>query len=110
MSKEEVDPRLSHARERLARLELEAAAIADADAERQVLTESLKEFGVFAKRVRSNLTAADLPTKMRILRWLVKRIEVDRNDVRIIYKLSPPPPELRPVDAELQHYSKRQHH
>jgi site-specific DNA recombinase len=110
MSKEEVDPRLHHARERLARLEQEAAAIEDAEAERAILKESLKEFGVFAKRVRSNLSAADLPTKMRILRWLVKRIEVDRDDVRIIYKVSPPPTELGPASPELQHRSKRQSH
>jgi site-specific DNA recombinase len=110
MSKEEFEPRLRQARERLAQLEKEGIALAEAEAQRVTFQEVLGQFQSFAQRVQANLQSADLATRMSILRWLVKKIEVEQGEIRIIYKVSPPPFDQDPRKRELQHHSRRQPH
>ena len=110
MSREEFEPRLRQARERLAHLDKEVAALAEAEAQRGTFHEVLSQFQSFAHRVHANLQSADLPTRMRILRWLIKKIEVDREEIRIIYKVGPPPHETPSSQKRVQDHMCGQPH
>jgi site-specific DNA recombinase len=107
LSREEFEPRLGRARQRLASLDRELAAAAQRDQEQVNFQEVVRDFRVFAQRVRTGLAQADLATRMRIVRWLVKRIEVDAANVRIIYKVGPPPFEQNRPQGRLQHHLQR---
>jgi site-specific DNA recombinase len=107
MSKEEFEPRLRQARERLAQLDREASLLVEAEAQRATVQEVLGQFQSFAERVRANLHSADLGTRMKIVRWLISRIEVDQEEVRIIYKISPPS-DAGEHNGRVQHHSQRQ--
>jgi site-specific DNA recombinase len=91
LDKGEFEPRIRSAKERLAKLEAEAKAQADADAQEQELRLVIGHLQEFAERVRSGLTEADWSARREILRALVKRVEVDQEEVRVVYRVSPPP-------------------
>jgi site-specific DNA recombinase len=102
LSRQEFEPRLRQARQRLAELDREAAAAAQREQEQANFQEVVRDFAVFAARVQAGLAQADKATQIRIVRWLVKRIEVDSEKVRIIYKVGPPPFEQRRPQGRLQ--------
>ena len=68
LEKEEFEPRIRAARERLARLQAEARERADADAEERELRLVIGQFGDFAERVGSGLQEADWATRRGIVR------------------------------------------
>ena len=43
----------------------------------------------FAEKVTDGLEQADWKTRRAIIKAIVKRIEVDENDIRVVYKISP---------------------
>ena len=91
MDKSEFEPRILAARERLARLEDEHGRRADeanTEAELRLVIGQLEEF---ARRVSEGLQGSDWLTKREIIRALVKRVEVDDQEVRIVYRVSPSP-------------------
>jgi site-specific DNA recombinase len=91
LDKGEFEPRIRSAKERLAKLEAEAKAQADEDAQEQELRLVIGHLQEFAERVRSGLTEAGWSARREILRALVKRVEVDQEEVRVVYRVSPPP-------------------
>jgi site-specific DNA recombinase len=105
LSKEEFEPRLRQTRARLAALEREATAAAQQRHERETFQDALIIFKTFADHIQSSLANADLPTRIKIVRWLIKRIEVDQQQIRIIYKVGPHPFERSRPEGRLQHPS-----
>jgi hypothetical protein len=91
LDKKEFEPRIRSAKERLAKLESEARAEADEEAQEQDLRLVIGQLQEFAELVRSGLGKADWSTKREIIRALVKRVEVDKEEVRVVYRVSPPP-------------------
>jgi site-specific DNA recombinase len=91
LDKSEFEPRIRIARERLARLEADAAAERDRQATEADLRELLGRLDEFARRVQDGLADADLPTRREIIRTLVKRVEVGEQEVRVVYKVNPFP-------------------
>ena len=91
LDKGEFEPRIRGARERLAKLQAEAQAQADEEDQEQELRLVIGHLQEFAERVRSGLDQADWPTRREIIRALVKRVEVDKEEVRVVYRVSPPP-------------------
>ena len=57
----------------------------------------------FADRVADGLEHADWVTRRAIIRAVVKRVEIDAEEVRIIYKISPDPVGENHRDKSLQH-------
>ena len=103
LEKEEFEPRLRSSRERLARLEAEASSQADA-AERQAeLRLVLGQLQEFADRLRTGLSKASWSTRREVIRALVKQIELEESEVRIVYRVPPVPFVERPEGGELQH-------
>jgi site-specific DNA recombinase len=45
----------------------------------------------FAQRVDEGLGAADWRTRREVIRALVKRVEIDETEVRVVYKVRPCP-------------------
>ncbi len=87
INRTEFEPRLQQARDRLAALEREAVTAAEREQQRHHLQEVVLQFRMFADQVKANLQNADLQTKIKILRLLIKQVEVDQEEVRIVYKI-----------------------
>ena len=103
LDKSEFEPRISAARARLAKLEEEhRQRIGEAaqEAELRLVIGQLEEF---ASRVSQGLQEPDWTTRREIVRALVKRVEVDEQEVRIVYRVSPSPFEGSPQQGHSQH-------
>jgi site-specific DNA recombinase len=103
LDKSEFEPRISAARARLAQLEEEhRQRIGEAaqEAELRLVIGQLEEF---AKRVSQELQEPSWDTRREIVRALVKKVEVDEEEVRIVYRVSPSPFEGRPQRGRSQH-------
>jgi site-specific DNA recombinase len=96
LEREEFEPRITSAKERLAKLEAEARASAERDAEAQNLQAAVDQLQSFAERVREGLQEADWKVRREILRGLVKQVEVGEESIRVLYKVAPLPFESRP--------------
>ena len=103
LDKSEFEPRISAARERLAKLEDEhRQRIGEAaqEAELRLVIGQLEEF---ARRVSQGLQEPDWDTRREIVRALVKKVEIDEQEVRIVYRVSPSPFEGGPQQGRSQH-------
>ena len=91
LDKSEFEPRISAARARLAKLEDEhRQQIGEAaqEAELRLVIGQLEEF---ARRVSQELQGPNWETRREIVRALVKKVELDEQEVRIVYRVSPTP-------------------
>ena len=91
VEKAEFEPRIRGARERLEKLEAEERAQNDRDAEEEALHVVIGQLEEFARRVHDGLQGTDRKTRRAIIRALVKRVEVDEEEVRVVYKVNPLP-------------------
>jgi site-specific DNA recombinase len=91
LDKAEFEPRIQQTKERLLREEETLAQHqrdASTDEELRLL---FGEFATFAEQMTEGLEQADLITRRKLLRLLVNRIEVDQDELRIVYKVQPRP-------------------
>ena len=103
LDKSEFEPRISAARARLAKLEAEhRQRIGEAaqEAELRLVIGQLEEF---ARRVSQELKEPDWETRREVVRALVKKVEIDEQEVRIVYRVSPSPFEGCPQQSHSQH-------
>ena len=103
LDKSEFEPRILAARERLAKLEHECrerVGEATQEGELRLVIGQLEEF---ASRVCQELQEPNWETRREIVRALVKKVELDEQEVRIVYRVSPSPFEGRPQQGGLQH-------
>jgi site-specific DNA recombinase len=97
LDKAEFEPRIRRVKERLQREEAALArqrAETTSDEELRVLVDQFEEF---AQQMRAGLERTDWATRRKLLRLLVHRIEVDREEVRIVYKVPSRPFANRPA-------------
>ncbi len=109
LDKSEFEPRISAARERLAKLEDEYRQRMDEanqEAELRLVIGQLEEF---ARRVSQQLQEPDWDTRREVVRALVKKVEIDEHEVRIVYRVSPSPFEGGPQQCSSQHCWGRHH-
>ncbi len=102
LEKEEFEPRLRAARERLARLETEAKARsheAERRAELRLVVGKLQEF---AEQIQAGLQQAEWETRREVVRALVKQVEVGDEEIRIVYRIPPVPFTEGPDQGVLQ--------
>jgi hypothetical protein len=103
VDKSEFEPRISAARARLAKLEDEhRQRIGEAaqEAELRLVIGQLEEF---ARRVSEGLQEPNWDTRQEIVRALLKKVEVEEEEVRIVYRVSPSPFERGPQQGNSQH-------
>jgi site-specific DNA recombinase len=91
LTKSEFAPRLQASKDRLQRLENEARKEEEQKTQEEELRLALGGLEEFAHQIEKGLDQADWNKRREILRALVKRIEVGAEDVRIVYRVSPPP-------------------
>lgn len=96
VEKSEFESRMTRVKERLIRAQEVATQHERALQEDADLRSIVNQFEVFAIQIASGLDKADLATQRKILRLLIKRIEVDTDEVRIVYKVQPHPFALSP--------------
>src|SRR6516165_3103811 len=109
LDRSEFEPRITAARERLTKLEEEhrqRLGEAAQEAELRLVIGQLEEF---AKRVSQGLQEPDWDTRREVVRALVKEVEVDEQEVRIVYRVSPSPFEGGPQQGSSQHCWGRGH-
>src|SRR3954464_16026293 len=103
LDKSEFEPRISAARARLAKLEGEQRQrIGEATQEAELRLVNGPLWAVFG-RSSEGLQEPDGGTRREIVRALVKRVEVDEQEVRIVYRVSPSPFEESPQQGRSQH-------
>jgi site-specific DNA recombinase len=103
LEKSEFEPRISAARRRLSHLEDERVrkvAEESRESELRLLIGQLEEF---AGQVSEGLREPDWGTQRKIIRALVKQVEIDEGEVRIVYRVSPSPFEGSPQQDGSQH-------
>lgn len=100
IDKDEFEPRVTRMRERLKQIEEQAQHIKDDASLERELTLILGRLDEFTSRVTAGLLEADWLTRREILRALVKRVEVDQEHVRVVFRVNPPPPVASPPTSE----------
>jgi len=91
LEKDEFEPRLQQARQRLDRLQQDADAARDHASRQAELRLVLGHIDQFVAQVRAGLDQADFDTRRQIIRALVKVVKIEEDHVRIIYRISPRP-------------------
>jgi site-specific DNA recombinase len=89
IEKPEFEPRIAELRRRLARLEAEASEQQAAEEQVRSLQRVIGQLDLFATMVRDRLATADWSTKREIICLLVKRIEVAKDVVRVVFRVDP---------------------
>jgi site-specific DNA recombinase len=97
LDKQEFQSRIRRAKDRLAQ-ETEALDRREREAaSKEELRLVVGQFEDFAEHIREGLDQVDFESKRKILRLLIHRIEIDKDEVRIVYKVQPRPFVPRPV-------------
>ena len=96
IDKQEFEPRITRLRQRLARVEEQRQALADEAAlagELQLIIGRLEDF---VAKLQDGLEAADWASQRDLIRALVKRVEVARNEVNVVFRIAPYPSDNDP--------------
>jgi site-specific DNA recombinase len=99
IERSEFEPRVSRLKERLARLEGQIRDLAAQAAQQRDLALVIGQLEAFATAVRQRLDDVDWETQRTIIRALVKRVEIDREEVHVVFRINPatlPPPSNDP--------------
>jgi len=100
LDQSEFEPRIKSMRERLAKMAAELQSRIDRQAmEMRLVIGHLQNF---AEQVKTGLQHADWDTRRKIICGLVKRVEVDQEKVRVVYRVNPAPIEQNPGKTNAQ--------
>jgi len=109
LTKQEFETRSTSLRQRIVKMQEESRTAASIDATRSALRDTMQGFTEFAQAVKNSLDRNDRQTRIKILRLLIKHIEVSETTITIVYKVNPFPFERPPEGGFLQDCSRRQH-
>jgi site-specific DNA recombinase len=101
IERREFEPRLAGFRQRIQGWETQANAMRDEAAQRRTLSLIIGRLEEFSERVQNSLAAADWQQRRELIRLLVKRVEIDRQEVNVVFRVEPPyyPPTPNSSDA-----------
>ena len=102
IDKGEFEPRVTRLRHRLARLEEQRQALADEAAVQGELQLIIGRLEDFAAKLHDGLETADWASKRNLIRALVKRVEVARHEVNVVFRIDPYPSDNDPEKKSLQ--------
>ena len=102
IDKSEFEPRSTRLRQRLARLEAQRQALADEAALHGELPLIIGRLEDFAAKLHAGLEAADWASQRDLIRALVKRVEVARHEVNVVFRIDPYPSDNDPKKKSLQ--------
>lgn len=107
IDKREFEPRITRLKERIAKLEEQARELSDQaklQSELQLIIGRLEDFTL---KVKNGLEQADWDSKRDIIRALVKRVEVEKGQVNVVFRVDQLPFESSPARGSLQHCGRR---
>src|SRR5262245_46328562 len=102
IDKAEFEPRITRLRQRLARLEAQRQALAEEAAVHGELQLIIGRLEDFAAKLHDGLETADWASQRDLIRALVKRVEVARNEVNVVFRIDPYPSDNDPEKKSLQ--------
>ena len=108
VEKIEFEPRIKSARQQLSLLQEQLHRQADQQAEAREMKLVIDNLQDFSQRVACGLEQADWQTRRQIITTLVKRIELEPQQVRIVYRVDLSPFDRRPERGVLEHCKGRQ--
>jgi site-specific DNA recombinase len=111
IDKQEFEPRVTRMRERMQHLEEQLQRLKQEAAVEEELRLIVGRLETFAAKVKAGLQFADFQTRREITRTLVKRVEVDEQQIRVVFRVSPMPVPPSSDDTSLhwQHHGRRVH-
>jgi len=101
INKTEFEPRITRMRERIKQLEEHQQQLRDEAGLEQELRLILGRLEDFTSRVKEGLQTSDWSTRREIIRALVKRVEIDQEQVHVVFRIGPNTPSL-PSDKNTQ--------
>jgi len=108
LEKADFEPRIRKAKDRLKQLQADLDQRFSEEEQRSSLRLVIGQMREFAASVADGLDQADWSTRRAIIRAAVKRIEIDEEEVRIVYKISPDSPGKGTKMSSLQHCWRRE--
>lgn len=111
IDKQEFEPRVTRMRERMQHLEEQVQRLKEESEVEEEIRLILGRLETFAAKVKDGLQNADFQTRRDIIRTLVKRVEVDEQHIRIVFRVSPmpSPPASEEAPHNWQHCGGRVH-
>lgn len=103
VTKEEFEPRIKRLRQRLDSFEKKGKQLteqANMQKELRLIITCLEEF---ATNVQDSLLKSDWLTRRELIRVLVKKIEVGKDEVNVVFRVTPPPFDFGLIGGRLQH-------
>jgi site-specific DNA recombinase len=91
IDKAEFEPRAAGLRQRLRGWEAQAVRMQNEAAQRAALSLIVGRLEDFARQVRQRMAAVDWSMQRDLIRLLVKRVEIDREDVTVVLRVTPSP-------------------
>jgi site-specific DNA recombinase len=109
IDKQEFEPRVRQMRERRHALEEQVQGLKEVSEVEQELNLILGRLETFAAKVTEGLQQADFQTRREIIRALVKRVEVDEQQLHIVFRINPTslPPSSDDAPHNWQHCGER---
>jgi len=102
IEKREFEPRIMQLRQRVTKLEEQAHQLADAAALHADLQLIIGRLEDFAAKVKDGLEEADWTSRRELIRALVKRVEVDHDQVNVVFRVDQRPGDLGSEKKSLQ--------
>ena len=99
----EFAPRIKRAKDRLVKLEAEARTEAEQETNERKLRLVIGRLQEFGERVKGKLDQADWKTRREIIRALVKHVQINENNVRVVYRVTPSASADGPAGEIMQH-------
>jgi site-specific DNA recombinase len=89
VQKAEFEPRITRLRQRLAELEQQAQNIQDQEQLQAYMQTAINHLEEFGEQVKVNLAEADWQMQRELIRMLVKRVEIGKEEIRVVFRLPP---------------------
>jgi site-specific DNA recombinase len=87
LTKEEFEPRVRQSKNRLAQLQEEQTKLKVRANEQEELRSVVNHIDEFATQLADGIETLDWTDKREVIRALVKRVEIGKEDVRVVYKI-----------------------
>ncbi len=95
----EFEPRIGGFRQRIQGWEAQLQAMRDEAALQTTLSLVIGRLEDFARQVHDRVVEVDWHTQRDLIRTLVKRVEIDRDDINVVFRVDPLPPPSDPRGA-----------
>src|SRR5262245_29998051 len=103
IEKAEFAPRIKRIKQRVAVLEEQLQQLADEAVQQRELRLLIGQLEEFVTKVQRNLATADWEMKREIIRALVRRVEIDRQEVTVVFRVGLDPYRQPPEKQSSQH-------